>query len=59
MNNSKAKYHFYGNEVVRVKNLLSNEPFGKQAEKRKKEVIDLEGKVIKQTRLCDCLIRIL
>jgi hypothetical protein len=45
MKNCKAKYHFYGHELSRAKNQLSLEPYGKQADKRKKEVADLENKV--------------
>ena len=30
---------------LQVKNLLTLDPYGKQAEKRKKEVTDLEAKV--------------
>lgn len=45
MKNAKAKYEFYGQELIRIKNLLSNEPVGPKAEKRKKEISDLETKV--------------
>ena len=44
MKNAKAKYEFYGQEVVRVKNLLGNEPVGPKAEKRKREISELEVK---------------
>lgn len=45
MKNAKAKYRFYGEDLARVKNLLAVEPYGKQAEKRKREVSELEVKV--------------
>ncbi len=45
MKAAKAKYRFYGEELSRVKNLLAVEPYGKQAEKRKREVSELETKV--------------
>ena len=45
MKNAKTKYEFYGQELVRIKNLLGNEPVGPKADKRKKEIVELETKV--------------
>ena len=38
---------------LQVKNLLSADPYGRQAEKRKKEVTDLETKVC---AVCVCVL---
>lgn len=45
MRAAKAKYELLGQDLVRLKNVLSNEPVGPKAEKRKKEITDLEIKV--------------
>jgi hypothetical protein len=42
MKSAKAKYSFMGQDLARVKTLLTAEPYGKQADKRKKEVAELE-----------------
>jgi hypothetical protein len=39
---SRLKYRFVGQELTRVKSLLPCDPYGKHAEKRKKEISDLE-----------------
>ncbi|XP_019853956.1 PREDICTED: rho GTPase-activating protein 29-like [Amphimedon queenslandica] len=44
MKSAKAKYIFYGQELARAKNQLAADPYGKQADRRKKEVSDLETK---------------
>lgn len=46
MRAAKAKYELLGQDLVRLKNVLSNEPVGPKAEKRKKEITDLEIKVM-------------
>ena len=45
MKNAKAKYIFLGQDLIRVKNLLAMDPYGKQADKRKKEAADYESRV--------------
>lgn len=45
MKAAKAKYEFLGQDLVRVKNLLALDRYGKQADKRKKEVADYEARV--------------
>ena len=46
MKSSKARYEFFGQELIRIKNLLANEPVGPRADKRKREITELETKVV-------------
>ncbi len=55
MKAAKAKYEFLGQDLIRVKNLISLDPYGKQADKRKKEAADYETKVRMSVWVCEPL----